>query len=916
MEIKKLLATLIIAGISFTILSITIISPLAPLGTVLIPGSGIWRAPGEVPEAETVYIDTLSDKVTVYRDEWGIPHIYAEGEEDLSFAMGYLHAQDRFFQMDMARRDARGLLSEVLGPTVREENDMLNSDKLNRAIGLEYWANKSLEKAKELEEKGEIDILDSLEAYVDGVNYYVNTHTQEWPIEYSILGFKPTDRPWTTLDTMVFLSYMVKMMTWTYWDLERLITFDALNNQEDFHQLFNPSVSPYQIPICPNYGEYEESSVLYGVVEPPKVSSKLLTTISNFLDGVRSIPSERVNIEALKTNSIGSNNWVIDGDKSNTGKPILCNDQHLAWSSPGIWYEGHSVFNGENIYGLTIPGIPLPIVGHNEHVAWGATNTRYDVLDFFYFNEKDSDHYIYQGMVKEYEKRNYAIPLKGGGIEDFTVKVTEHGPVLNDFLEAESMIPNELEGDKIVITSKWIANELNLAFRAIYGFFYAQNRADFDQASEYFYAPAQNFVYADVDGNIGIRPTGRVPIRAGNLDGAFPCNGSDASGIGDWIDYIDFEDLPHTENPEQGYLTSANQIAVGPEYTKYPLQHPNPNSPGYRARRINEVLSNAEDGTVGIEEMKELQLDTLSIAARYFTTYCINAVEEITESERTTIMNDALTKLKKWNFDMDKDVAGPAIYRKFLDYFMENTFQDDFKGTELETLEIYPQPTVLEKLMREEPNSKWFDDKTTTDREDRDDIIVKSYIDALDFLEDFYGTDDVGSWRWGDLHELGFPHILEQDTLGKGPYEGDGGQHTVNVAPVNIKDGSGVANYGASSRLIFDLGNLSNSYSCLPSGQRGHSNSKHYSDQLEQLFLQGKYHKQYFYDKTEDFPEDNIESSITLLPGEQNDLKPSIIAICLIPAIIIGNAFVFTKMRKKSLNKPEIEASNDKEVLT
>ncbi|MHA1146913.1 MAG: penicillin acylase family protein [Promethearchaeota archaeon] len=903
-EAKKFIATLIITGITFTLFSITIIAPLAPLGSILFPGTGIWRAPGEVPEAETLYINDLDDEVVVYRDEWGIPHVYAENEEDLAFALGYVHAQDRFFQMDMARREARGLLSEVLGRTLSEEDDILNYDKLNLAIGLEYWAKKSLEEAERLQKEGKIEFMDAFERYADGVNYYITTHTYEWPIEYSILGFKPTDRLWTTLDSMVYSTYMAKMLTWGYDDLERLIIYNELNNENDFFELFNPKVSPYQIPICPNYDEYNDTSVLFSQgIEHPQLNSKLLNTVSSFLNNVKKLPYEKRNIVAKELNAIGSNNWVVDGVKSSTGKPILCNDMHLAWSEPGIWYEAHLVSKKEklNTYGFTLPGIPFPVVGHNDHIAWGFTNIHYDVLDYFFFTEEDSNHYIYRGSKKEYDKRNYKIPIKGGEIEDFTVKITEDGPVLNEFLEERDLIPDNLDDDKIVITSKWIANSINYIFRAIYEFNHAENRAQFNTSSSYFTTPAQNIVYADIEGNIAIRPTGKVPIRQGNVNGTFPYDGSDASGIGSWTDYVPFEGLPHSENPKQHYLVSANQMVAGPNYTKFFLQHPY--AAGYRARRINKLLATTDNGSIGVEKMKDIQSDTTSTAAKYFTNYCINAIEAISESDRTTIMKDALTQLKNWDYNMDKELAAPAIYRKFRELFMKYTFDDEFKGTDIEEIGIYPQDNVLEMLMREKPDSKWFDDIDTTIVEDRDDIIIKAVEKTLKFLEEFYGTDEVSSWRWGDLHKLAFPHILGLDPFGKGPYEGNGEKYTINPSPVNIETGVGVATHGASERMIVDLSDISNSYSCIPSGQRGHSNSKHYSDQLEDLFLQGKYHKQYFYEEAEEFPKRHVESYILFIPSGENRLIIPILTLCLIPAFIIGIVVIIKKGHNKSLRR-------------
>ncbi|TFF99271.1 MAG: penicillin acylase family protein [Promethearchaeota archaeon] len=376
--VKKLLILGFITGLTFSVFSLPLIAmltgaPVAPLGNILFPGNGVWNVPGEVPEHEVLYIDGLDDEVTVYRDVWGIPHIYGSGEEDLMFASGYVHAQDRLFQMEMVRRLVRGRLSEIAGEM------MLESDKYNLALGMEYWAKKTLEEYKEKEDRGEIDLMDQLQSYINGINYYIDTHQNELPIEFAILGFKPTE--WTMTDTLCYSKYMSYMLTWGYDDLYRLINFEALGS-EGYNDLYGPSQFYGQIPICPNYGMHDSTKSLlkYG---PSIPSSSALNAISRFLTNVENIESEKQLMNLKKQNIGGSNNWVGDGTQSSTGKPILCNDMHLAHTMPGIWYEAHLVAEDDdiNVYGFTLPGVPLVIVGHTEHIAWGFTNTNYDVLD-------------------------------------------------------------------------------------------------------------------------------------------------------------------------------------------------------------------------------------------------------------------------------------------------------------------------------------------------------------------------------------------------------------------------------------------------------------------------------------------------------------------------------------------------------
>ncbi|NVM38551.1 MAG: penicillin acylase family protein, partial [Candidatus Lokiarchaeota archaeon] len=534
-----------------------------------------------------------------------------------------------------------------------------------------------------------------------------------------------------------------------------------------------------------------------------------------------------------------------------------------------------------NVYGFTLAGANIVLVGHNEYIAWGFTNTNYDVMDWYYYEETDADHYNYNGVETEYTTRTYTINVKGQGSQTFIVKDTVHGPILSDFLG--SAVPDSLDTEKIVLAPKWTGNNITLEFLAIYGYNHAKNRAEFNQSSRNFHCPAQNHVYADVHGTIAMRPTGLVPIRDDSLispgylgNGTLPYNGS--KGEGEWIGYIPFEELPHTENSSQHYIQSANQIVVGPEYKKYSLQ--NSYNTGYRGRRINELLNNSADGTVGVEKMKEIQYDTKSTPARAFIPYLIDAIEVLPSSQKTAIVIDILTQLKNWNYDMDKDLAAPTIYRKWRDYYEDYTFDDELEAV---GAPMSPQLNVLERLTRDEPNSKWFDDIDTLEIENRTDIIIKALDSTIESLLEFYSTSDVVSWRWGEMHQLLFPHLLPFDSFDRGPYEGDGEGNTVNPSGVSIRSGIGYARSGPSERFIVDFSNLQNSWSVIPSGQRAISNSKHYSDQLEELFLQGKYHQQYFYDTTEDFPENHIESQISFIDKQDPEFL-----IILTTSLIIG----------------------------
>jgi penicillin amidase len=832
-----------------TILILTIFSVpllgLPSLGNLLMPGNGVWNVPGEVPAAERLNIEGLRDEVTVIRDEWGVPHIYANYEEDMFFAQGYCHAQDRLFQMDMLRRQVRGRLSEILG------EDFLSTDKFMLATGMETWAINTVSRLKEMQSNGTINLIPVIEHYVDGINYFINTHQNALPLEYSLVGFKPTE--WTIVDSMCIVQLMAMQLTWNYNDLYRYLNLAALGN-ESYTELFGLPL-PYQIPICPNYGSFGEIPMGSSLKVTP--TAEIKTTISSFINAIGNLDYLQ---QFTKERELeGSNNWVVDGVKSSTGYPILCNDMHLSWTMPGIWYEQQLVAEdtGFNVYGFQIPGLPLIAVGHNQYVGWGFTNTGYDVLDWYYFNTDGDTKYIYNNISMDYTYKTYKINVKNQGTLDFAVRNTVQGPVMSDVIGDFSL--SDTLGD-IIISSKWTANNYFYTLLAANGFCRAENRADFDNASQYWTTLAQNIVYGDIYGNIAIRPTGKVPIRSSNSprNGTLPFNGS--NGEGEWIGYIDIlTGLPSTLNPSQHYLASANQIVAGPDYTQYHLQ--SEYADGYRARRINELLNQSTN--ISLDDMKLIQNDINSTAARAFIPTLIDVIKYEYGASPPSDIGDVLTVLENWGYIMSKDLVAPTIYRKWRDYFMEFTFDDEF--TELGAPRK-PQIVVLEYLMKEVENSTWFDNISTPGIETRNETMLLALNATINWLTEFYHSDDPSSWIWGDIHKIYFEHLIQLPSLSKGPYSGDGEGFTINPAGANIRNGVGYAQHGASERMIVDFSNLNRTLSVIPSGQRGLSNSKHYSDQLEQLFLQGKYHFQYYTNTPANFPINSLESTIYFLP--------------------------------------------------
>jgi len=853
-DIIKIVSAILTTIILMTIFSIPILN-IPSLGGLLFPGNGIWKVPGEIPVRELQSISGLNNDVTIIRDEWGVPHIYGSNESDVFFALGYCHAQDRLFQMDMFRRIARGKMAEILGFSA------LKDDKLNLAIGMEYWANLTLEKAYEMQDMGQIDFIPTVERYIEGINHYIDTHKNEMPLEYYLLNFEP--QKFEPLDVISILKFVSLYYSWQYNDLYRYINYEAFNsvNPVWYSETHTPYL-PYQIPVCPNYGEFPQSSFAESLQS--EKNELLVEEISRFLSNIENIDFQKELIDSYC--SKGSNNWVIDGIKSNTGAPILCNDQHWGWPIPTFLYETHVVSTDTNLnfYGYTVPGLSFPIVGYNQYLGWGATIFPADHLDWYYFNTDGDSNYIYNGSSVPYSYRNYEIKVKGQKPVAFTVKDTVHGPVLNTFLANEG-VSNPFEDPNIILAPKYLPNSITYEFVAIYDMIHAKNRAEFDTASSNYASPPINMVYGDIYGNIAIRPTGAIPIRDDSKipigyygNGSLPYNGS--NGEGEWVDYAPFNELPNTLNPSQHYLVSANQIAAGPDYVQHFLH--NDYAEGYRARRLNELLNYSED--ISVSTMAGFQFDINSSMGKAFTPYFINATENYYGLSPPSQIDDVLEELNGWDYVMDKELSAPTIYRKWRDFFKSYTFDDEFSTYNALTK---PRWSVLEYFMKENETSHWFDDINTGGTENRDDIILIALNATIEWLEDFYDDPDPHNWKWGDIHKLYFRSLTGLPSLNLGPYEGGGEGYTVNPSGISMNEKEvGYSYGGAAHRLIIDFSNLSNSRTCIAGGQRGLSNSKHYSDQLTELFLQGKHHLTYSGYSVNNFPDSLTESIIYFKP--------------------------------------------------
>ena len=840
-----------VAGIFiFVLVFSTPIMGMFALGPILSPGGVFGAARDSVQRSETVKVSGIGETVTIVRDNWGVPHIYGENWEDIAFALGYVHGVDRLFQMEMIARTGMGRMAEILGPSALED------DVWYLRVGVLRAAEEMLETYER--ERGQNPDLDRvlwiLDAYCEGVNTVVRQRirTGTLPLEFHLLGFEPSE--WTPLKALVFNRLMSLMLTFQTYDLHATLLRDRLFGGDEalMEELFPVNQSRYQVPVVPTYGDYE-------IPTPPRPEGSVTESshrgeedeLMAIYDVLHHIPES---VDLLQRLWVGSNNWVASGSKTTTGRPILANDMHLGITLPHIWYEAHMVASedGVNVYGYTLPGVPAVVVGFNTHIAWGFTNVGNDGVDWYEYVWMDGKYWSgREDGWKEPTDIEVVIPVKGQVDHVETFRFTEDGVLMTEM--------------GMTLAMKWTATvEPTYEVLAFYGLNMARNWREFNESMRHFMDPTQNVVYADADGNIALRPTGRFIKRSRFGEGRFVLNGSDPTLEKDW-EFIPYGELPIAMNPTQGYLASANQKTAGPGY---PYYISSAQAPGYRGRSINRLLSGAPDGSIDVDFMMDAQCGDggiYDVSAEAFAPYLIGSIEKYGPSRLDSVSRDAYNALKGWNDDpsnrylMRKDLVGPTIFQATMNLFRRLVWDDEYEEAGVAHL-VRPQDNTLEHLVREHPDSPWFDDiETLGETEDRDDLMVEAFLGAVDDLREEFGPD-IGEWAWGGYHQMYIDHLSGIQALGRGPYPHDGSGYTLLAA------GGRRVRHGPSQRMVVDLSDPSNCWSVIPGGESGVPTNNHYDDQIA-MWLDGVYHPMFIEENPETFPQHRIGSKLILVPG-------------------------------------------------
>ena len=777
---------------------------------VVAGGSYLYLTRRAFPQIDgTLQIPGLRAPVTIIRDKNGIPHIYAGNQHDLFLAQGYVQAQDRLWQMELQRIGVSGRSSE-LSPSVSN----IEQDKFVRTLG---WRRAAQADYGVLDD----DTKSILQAYADGVNTFIATHPNNLPPEFAIVGlfsgkgFNYAPEKWQPVDTLQW----AKAMAWSLggnWDVEL-----------------------YRAALIKKFGA-EQAAALYNDLVPPYDFQKMPAIVTQNVS-YQNVPLESVsglrqldNISGPRGSDIGSNNWVISGARTTTGKPLLANDPHLGIQMPSIWYfsglhcQPVSADCPYDVVGASFAGMPGVVIGHNARIAWGVTNVGPDVQDLF-LEKIDGNQYEYKGQKIDLAIVPETLVIKGQLPADYhpspnetdaydaqrgattitlNVRSTVHGPIVSDVDSDAAQA-----GGDLAVAFSWTA--INVADQTMASFI--------------------GVIYADVDGNIGYQTPGRIPIRAKG-DGQLPVPGW--TGEYDWIGYIPFDELPRAFNPPEGYIVTANNAVVGPEY-KYFLGMDWDR--GYRARRIVDLITVKDQ--LNADDIAAIQGDNLNLSAQEIVPYL----------KTLTVDGDAqlvLDQILAWDFHEQRDSSGASAYQVFWLHLLMNTFADELGPLAPDYIDGGPTNREALTQLLAKPDSPWWDDVTTNGvKETRDDILKKALADGASQLIGELGRNPA-DWTWSKLHTALFAsQALGTSPLAflfnRGPYVVDGGTAAVNATSTGSNFKKAYSNPPGkladifaerstpSLRQIVDFADLNSSRFIHTTGESGLPTNPHYDDFID-----------------------------------------------------------------------------------
>lgn len=736
-------------------------------------------------------LKNIQNQTTVYFDEYGIPHIYANSEKDAMTALGYVHAQERLWQMELLRRIAPGRLSEIFGSVA------LKNDKFFAGIGIEEASAKAIEKLDKTSASYQLTL-----AYLDGINQYLEEGIT--PIEFTLVGVKK--EKFTIKDVYNIFGYMA------------------------FSFAMAQKTDPLLTDIKNKYGAaYLKDLGIEGEFNTTQI--KISKQNSQEYAGISKSVASLLDKSPIPP-FIGSNSWVAGPAKTKSGKVIFANDPHIGFSQPCTWYEAHLVTAEHELYGFYLAGTPFPLLAHNRNYAYGLTMFMNDDIDFYKEKNKTGNSDLYQVPTgfAAYETRQKTIKVKDSSDLILTVKSTRHGPIMNDLLERLD--------EKNPIAMSWIFTQQPIQILdAVYGLSHAKNKDSFKKAAELVAAPGLNVMYGDAKGNVAWWATGKLYKHNKEVNSHFILDGS--TGKDDIVEYLEFSKNPSSENPKWGYVYSANNQPQAVEGYLYPGYY----LPEDRAKRISALMdgkSNWDKEAIS----KMIYDNTSDVAVEVARNLILNIdLNSISAKEK-----EAVSVLKSWKGTTNVEDIAPTIYNKWIYLYLRNTFEDEMGEDNFNLfLGVSLGKQVIARQIKNE-NSVWWDNiKTKYVKETRKDIVSKSFHQTIASLQKQLGNT-ISDWTWGEVHTIEHEHPLGKVAalrrlFNVGPFAAPGSNEVINNQFFGYNDeGKYYVKGGPSTRRVVDFSDIENSWSILPTGQSGNPFSKHYDDQAE-MYNAGKFRK-------------------------------------------------------------------------
>ncbi|MCF6348275.1 MAG: penicillin acylase family protein [Flavobacteriaceae bacterium] len=752
---------------------------LAILLVLIIAGGFLFKNSLKPDYKGDLELTSLQNKVEVFYDDYGVPHIYAQNELDAQRTLGYVHAQDRLWQMELIRRISAGRLSELFG------EKLVRTDKFFSGLGIEEAAEKAIKNIDKTSEAYQLSI-----AYLDGVNQFIKSGPT--PIEFYLTGIEKEE--YTLKDVYNVFGYMAFSFAIAH-KTDPILT-------EIKEKLGNEYLKELDIII-------DENTTLIKSEKNPIIESGLAQAVN---DIYKSLPISPF---------IGSNSWVIGADKTNSGKVIFANDPHIAFAQPSVWYQSHIITPNYEMYGYNLALTPFPLLAHNRKYAYGLTMFANDDIDFYFEenNPKNNNQYDTPNGFEDYQILKKNIKVKDGETISYDLKVSKHGPILNDIIE-------HINDDR-PIAMDWVYTKFdNKLLDLSYRISHANSLEEFKKGVAVLHAPGLNIMYGDAQNNIAWFASAKLYKFTNNVNRKLILNGNSTD---DQKEYLDFSENPQAINPSWHYVYSANNQPDSIAGMLYPGYY----QPEDRAKRIVNLLEQKNDFTK--EDVMVMINDVTSSMTPTIVERAFNNIDINVFSDK---QKEAIQILMKWDGNYNLESIAPTIYNRFMYEFLANTYKDELGKTFNIFLNTTQQKKTTPAQIAREKSIWWDDVNTVTIKETRKDILEKSLKNAISFLENQLGNN-LQKWTWNRVHTIEHQHPIGKiASLRKyfnvGPFSINGGKEVINNLAYNL-DSTGYykVTSGPSTRRVIDFSDVENSVSILPTGQSGNPLSKHYNDQAE-----------------------------------------------------------------------------------